>query len=282
MALVSSLALYEYYGLARSKGIRAQVGVGLVFGLSINCVFFFNTLQYFILKLSSAFGLAVPLPTMLQVLLILMLVILPLVLLLELFRNIGSAITNVATTLFGVCYVSLFLGSFIGLRELFVPGDFPFYQYFDVRGVAVPDEIAKTVYAWGGYTVSAVLGSIWVCDTAAYFAGRAFGKHRMFERVSPNKTWEGAIAGLVFAVVAFVMARQLFLPYLSLTSALVCGAIIGLFGQLGDMVESLLKRDAGVKDSSSFIPGHGGVLDRFDSLILVAPIIFFYFDFIIF
>jgi phosphatidate cytidylyltransferase len=282
MALVSALALYEYYGLARSKGIRPQVGVGLVFGLSINCVFFFNTLQYFILKLSSAFGLAVPLPTMLQVLLILMLVILPLVLLLELFRNIGSAITNVATTLFGVCYVSLFLGSFIGLRELFVPGDFPFYRYFDVQGVAVPDEIAKTVYSWGGYTVSAVLASIWVCDTAAYFAGRAFGKRKMFERVSPNKTWEGAITGLVFAVITFVMAQQLLLPYLSLTSALICGAIIGLFGQLGDMVESLLKRDAGLKDSSAFIPGHGGVLDRFDSLILVAPIIFFYFDFVIF
>ncbi len=282
IALVSALALYEYYGLVRAKGIRPQVVIGLLFGLTINCVFFFDTLQYFVLKLCSVFGLAVPLPTMLQVLLISMLLVFPLVLLLELFRDVGSAITNVATTLFGVCYVSLFLGSFIGLRELFVPGDFPFYRYFDVQGLAVPDEIAKIVYDWGGYTTIAVFASIWICDTAAYFAGRAFGKRRIFERVSPNKTWEGAVVGLVFAVATFVVVGQLLLPYLSITSALICGTIIGLFGQLGDMVESLLKRDAGVKDSSAFIPGHGGVLDRFDSLIFVAPLIFFYFDFVVF
>ena len=81
---------------------------------------------------------------------------------------------------------------------------------------------------------------------------------------------------------AFVAAREFALPYMTMTSAIVCGSIVGVFGQLGDMVESLLKRDAGVKDSSGLIPGHGGVMDRFDSLILVSPVIFLYLDFIVF
>jgi phosphatidate cytidylyltransferase len=121
-----------------------------------------------------------------------------------------------------------------------------------------------------------------VCDSAAYFVGRAFGRHTLFERVSPKKTWEGAIAGFFFAVGAFLLARFLVLPYLSVSDALICGTIVGLFGQIGDLAESLLKRDAGVKDSSQLIPGHGGVLDRFDSIMFVAPLIFLYLDFVVF
>jgi phosphatidate cytidylyltransferase len=130
--------------------------------------------------------------------------------------------------------------------------------------------------------VIALFASIWLCDSAAYFAGRALGRTKLFERVSPKKTWEGAAAGFVFAIGAFLLARVLVLPYLTVTSAVVCGAIVGVFGQVGDLAESLLKRDAGVKDSSALIPGHGGVLDRFDSLLFVSPLVFLYLDFIVF
>jgi phosphatidate cytidylyltransferase len=200
----------------------------------------------------------------------------------ELFRNRGSALMNLAATLFGVLYVSLSLGAVIGLRELFIPADFPVAQFFDVYGASVPADVEATVYRWGGMTVMAVFASIWICDSAAYFAGRAMGKHKLFVRVSPNKTWEGAIAGCAAGVLAFVAARALVLPYMGVAQALVCGAIVGVFGQLGDLAESLLKRDAGVKDSSALIPGHGGVLDRFDSLLFVAPLVFVYLDFIVF
>ncbi len=279
--LIASLALHEFYRLARAKGMAPQVGTGIVFGLCVTLTFFHSRLQMLLLTLLHAHGMSVPLPSMSQALLILSLVFLPLLLLVELFRNKPGAIGNIAATFAGVGYVSLFFGSLIGLRELFVPGDFPISAYFPVYGPDVPQGVVDTVYRWGGLTVLAVFVAIWVCDSAAYFVGRAWGRHKLFPRVSPNKSWEGAIAGFVAAVLVFLAARSL-LPYLTLVSALVCGTIIGVFGQLGDLVESLLKRDAGVKDSSALIPGHGGVLDRFDSLLFVAPLIFVYLDFVVF
>ena len=109
----------------------------------------------------------------------------------------------------------------------------------------------------------------------------AFGKHKLFERVSPGKTWEGSVFGFVFAVVTMVIAQQTVLAYLALHHAVVLGVFVGVFGQIGDLVESRFKRDAGVKDSSTIIPGHGGVYDRFDSLVFLAPIAYLYIDFVV-
>ncbi len=282
LAIVAMLALHEFYVLARAKGALPQVGLGMVFGFLVTLVFIHDRLSRLALGVLQAWGISVAWPTMAQLFLILFLLFVPLLLLVELFRNKGSALLNLSTTLLGVGYVTLGLGSFVGIRELFIPADFPVYLHFQVPGSAVPDDVAATVYRWGGYTVISIFASIWLCDSAAYFAGRAFGRHKLFPRVSPNKTWEGAVAGVVFAVAGFVAARALVLPYLALHSAVVCGLIVGIFGQLGDLAESLLKRDAGVKDSSSLIPGHGGVLDRFDSLMFVAPLVFFYLDFVVF
>ena len=137
------------------------------------------------------------------------------------------------------------------------------------------------LYTEAGYLIISIFASIWVCDSAAYFIGSALGKHKLFPRVSPKKSWEGAIAGFIFAVVTLIAARELLLDILSLTDAVIIGILIGIFGQLGDLVESLLKRDAGVKDSSSIIPGHGGIFDRFDSILFTVPIVYLYFYFFI-
>jgi phosphatidate cytidylyltransferase len=127
--------------------------------------------------------------------------------------------------------------------------------------------------AHAGAWLLLVLLCVFAVDTFAYFGGRAFGRHKLFERVSPKKTIEGFLVGLVSCVLtAWLLARFAFdLPQIT---ALVVGLVVGLLGPAGDLVESRLKRDAGVKDSSNLLPGHGGILDRFDSWILTMPILY--------
>ena len=122
-------------------------------------------------------------------------------------------------------------------------------------------------------------------DTGAFFIGRARGKHKLAPAISPAKTWEGAIGGLVSAILAaIVIAMVLKLISVELGAPfafrywqiMILGFLVGLFAQLGDLVESLLKRKMGVKESGNLLPGHGGVLDRFDSLIFVGPVVYYY------
>lgn len=170
----------------------------------------------------------------------------------ELFRNKGSALLNLGMTILGIMYISFFTASLVEIREFY------------------------TDYGNGGKLIVTLLASIWICDSAAFFIGISFGKHRLFERVSPKKSWEGAIAGFLFALITLFVSKYIFALFLTTTDAIVIGIIVGVIGQLGDLIESLLKRDAEVKDSSSLIPGHGGVFDRFDSLIAVAPVVYVY------
>ena len=115
-------------------------------------------------------------------------------------------------------------------------------------------------------------------DTAAYFIGKAFGKHKLAPQISPGKTWEGAIAGIIGGIIiallfAFSSPWQLPLDYLE---AILLGAVVSVFGQLGDLVESLLKRNFGVKDSGFLMPGHGGILDRLDSVLFAGAAVYGY------
>jgi len=118
--------------------------------------------------------------------------------------------------------------------------------------------------------------AVWAMDTAAYAAGRGFGRHALAPVLSPKKTWEGAAAGFA-AAIAVCLAFQKFKLSESVTpiQAVMIGVIIGSMGQLSDLAESMVKRDAGAKDSGSLLPGHGGVFDRFDSYILCAPAVYY-------
>lgn len=179
-------------------------------------------------------------------LLYLMLPLLWLVFVLELHRKKAQPFTNIAFTLLGVAYVAV---PFSLLHQL---------AYLNED------------YSW--QPILGLLLLIWAADTGAYIIGKNFGKHKLLERVSPGKTWEGWVGGAVLAVVvAYVLA--LFLQDLEMYQWIGIAILVAVFGVLGDLVESLLKRSLGVKDSGTLLPGHGGILDRFDSLLLAIPFI---------
>ena len=169
----------------------------------------------------------------------------------EMGRNKLNPTRNMGITILGIMYVPVLLGSVIALRNL--------------------DTIYSTYF-----TVSMVV-AIWICDSVAFIFGMKWGQKKIFPRVSPNKSWVGSLAGLVSTfVVYYGLHVQGILPDLTLLDVAVFSIITGFFGQAGDFAESLLKRDAGVKDSGKLLLGHGGVLDRFDSIIFASPLTYAY------
>ena len=136
--------------------------------------------------------------------------------------------------------------------------------------------VAQTYHAT---TFLGVIILVWSTDTFAYLTGKKIGKHKLFERVSPNKTIEGFIGGMIFTLVtAWVLS--IYFTQLSTTKWIGLSLVVSIFGCIGDLVESLFKRSANIKDSGSLIPGHGGILDRFDSLIFASPFVYFYLNLI--
>jgi len=172
----------------------------------------------------------------------------------ELFTSIGSPSENIGSFLFAIFYIGFFLSFLIKIRELY--SGLPYN------------------YSYGGYVIIALFATIWVCDSAAFFIGTRFGKHKLYPKISPNKSIEGFIAGLIFAVLTMVLAKFILLDFIDWRKIILIGASVGIIGQLGDLIESMFKRDAKIKDSSSIIPGHGGILDRFDSLIFLSPVVY--------
>jgi phosphatidate cytidylyltransferase len=147
--------------------------------------------------------------------------------------------------------------------------------------------IVKISFGTNDYNPKIILGLfvlIWTNDTFAYLVGKSIGKHKLFERVSPKKTIEGFVGGMIFAAFAGFLISKFYIqpnPAFSSKSILIwtiIALIVSIFGTIGDLIESKFKRIAGVKDSGSIMPGHGGILDRLDSVIFVAPIIFLFYQ----
>ena len=127
----------------------------------------------------------------------------------------------------------------------------------------------------GAHLILLVFGLLWVNDIFAYLTGSLLGKHKLFPRISPGKSIEGSLGGMVFTVIAVVLLCR-YASWISVPAAVGMAVIAVVFGTLGDLCESMLKRQAGVKDSGRLIPGHGGILDRFDSVMFSVPFIFVY------
>jgi len=173
----------------------------------------------------------------------------------ELFREKKAPFINIAVTLLGIIYIAapFSLLNFIGFRE-----NIYIFHYQIILGIFI---------------------LIWSYDTGAYLVGMNFGKHKLFPRVSPKKTWEGAIGGWI---VSMAIAWILFITFdtLRLTDWFIVASIIAIFGSMGDFIESMLKRSYDLKDSGHILPGHGGILDRFDTIFVALPVIFIYLYFV--
>lgn len=175
----------------------------------------------------------------------------------ELYNDYKSPISNIGMIMLGLIYIVL---PFSILNFLFYPElNFGF---------------PTNVLLIGFFIV------IWGNDTFAYLSGMAFGKHKLFERISPKKTWEGTIGGAIFGVIVAIVF-SVFFKELNVFQWIGYALTIIIFGTFGDLFESLIKRTLGLKDSGTIMPGHGGILDRFDSVLLAAPFAYIYIVFVL-
>ena len=233
----------EFYKLARETGLSPQRWMGLAVGVLLFALNFIVFRQFSRSVTDEAGG------AVLYLLLYIGL-LLPTLFVCELFRRSATPLANLGATLLGVLYVAVPLSLL-----LYVP-------------VLAGDGV------WRPETVLCYIFIIWANDVFAYLVGMSFGRHRLCERLSPKKSWEGFFGGLAGAV-----ATGLAAAYALDANYWVWGGlalVASLSGVAGDLVESMFKREAGVKDSGQVIPGHGGVLDRFDALLLSAPYVFLY------
>jgi phosphatidate cytidylyltransferase len=234
---------YEYYLLIRSTGIRPQMVTGMITGFT---VYVLSTLIAAGRLPSDCFLILIPFWAI--------------ILIIELYRKQEKPIDSLAHTFFSVLFTA-------------VPFSMLPFTAFSRNGL-------DSILPHGSiqFSPGIVLGFfilLWAYDTGAYLLGTTFGKHRLMERISPKKSWEGFFGGLVIAS-AIACFLSGWLGILDTRGWVIIAVIVSIAGTYGDLVESMLKRSLGVKDSGNIMPGHGGFLDRFDSMILSFPLVYLY------
>lgn len=230
VAALSFLGLWEFYGLAKAKGLHPLAWWGLAGGMILVA---FLSLRW---------------PTLLALLVLWFLLIMSRMV----FRDeVKESINRIGITIMGVLYIPFLFGHMLLMRS-----DYDFTGY-------------KLLFF--------SMALVWLCDTGAYFAGMMLGKHPLAPHISPKKSIEGLAGGLIVTVVAAVLIQKWWLWEISIIDSLIMAVGAAVLGTLGDLVESLFKRDARVKDAGNLLPGHGGILDRFDSMLFVIPFVYWYF-----
>jgi phosphatidate cytidylyltransferase len=236
IALMVFFGSRELYGMLEANGLRPSSIAGMLCALALVFYAWFREGVY--LNQVLAFSLL-------------------LLMVLELrHRTVELAATHIGTTILALLYVGWLGSHFVLLREL--------------------PRLAGMDYGLGADFVYLVVVYTWGSDTGAYVVGRSIGRTPLLARVSPKKSREGAIGGLVFAAIGGYIAHLTFASdFLGPITSVILGVMVAAVGQCGDMVESLLKRDLAFKDSAAILPGHGGVLDRFDSLFFTVPVTYY-------
>ncbi|MGI8567251.1 MAG: phosphatidate cytidylyltransferase [Pyrinomonadaceae bacterium] len=229
-------ALYEFWHLARLREAKPDVVVGYAGAAAMFVAFYFNQLELLLLALL-AFIIAALAAEMLR------------------GAPFDKMILSTGATVLGVLYVVMLGGHLIAVRT----------------GFQSPSQPLLSTHLLSFFFL-VLMGS----DTGAYYTGRAFGRHKLAPTVSPGKTWEGAVGGMLASLLMAALAHYWFFPELRLPAALALAAVMNILGVAGDLTESALKRGAGAKDAANILPGHGGLLDRLDSLLFNAPLIYYF------
>ena len=234
--------LTEFYSMFQKTGKYPQKNSGIALGVIV------FTLMFFLAK-----GFDVNLiPQLNQMVMILAIVS---IVIYEMYRKKPNPFENIALTLLGVIYIALPLSLLwlISFRE--------------------------NLYTYNPHLILGFFIIIWTYDTMAYLSGMMFGKRKLFERISPKKSWEGAIGGFIFSI-AMAIGLSYFYAELTALQWAIFAILVSVLGTFGDLAESLLKRSVDIKDSGTILPGHGGILDRFDALFLAIPVVYLYLQFV--
>ncbi len=246
VAFISILALLEYYRMCEQIDLKCYKIVGILSSLCISLIFFLTKGDFDASFLSFGYF---------QILLVIVLVTVGTIAVIFVKdRDLKEIFLSLVSTIFGIFYVSFLFNHLILIREI------PFY---------------------GKNYVFILFFCVWALDVFAYIFGLFFGKRKLSSRISPKKSIEGSLAGFFAAIVFCLVFNKIFNTNFGFKHSVIIGAIIGIFGQIGDLFESLIKRSANQKDSGKILPGHGGILDRFDSIIFTAPLFFYYVKFFV-
>lgn len=230
--LIALLGLHEFYRLHQLETLSPSTISGWIAGLMIFILPALHAMGF--IPATSLSFMALPVAG---------------IFLIELYRNKPQAFQNIAITLLGIIYVVVPLAL---MHTLLFP--------------------EQTLESYNPWRLISVLMLIWVYDSFAYLSGVSFGKHRLFERISPKKSWEGAVGGAMFTFLAAWLMNQ-YTQWMIHPQWHWIALVIIVFGTYGDLIESMMKRSLAVKDSGSLLPGHGGILDRFDALFFTIPIL---------
>ena len=246
--VITILGLWEFYGLIRQGTCHPQKYFGTIAGAILYLAIALTCLAPWSQKTSEHIWLSfipfvIPIPLFFLSFII------------EIYRKKPNPLVNIAMTTLGFFYIAL-----------------PFSLLIFFNRPDVLHFLGMPVILVGYFAFT------WIYDTTAYLYGKQFGKHKFFERISPKKTWEGTIAGAVVTLIA-AFGLHFLVPDLPLSDWLALACMVVFFGTQGDLVESLFKRSLNVKDSGTILPGHGGILDRFDTMLISAPFVFLYFFF---
>ena len=249
LLFITVVGVWEFYGLARAKGSEPQRGMGVLMSIVLFFAGFVPSLYiYNVIDKSELLVDGLLLLMLCAILLVITFVI-------EVFRNRKTPIYNIATTIMGTLYVALPMATL-----MIIP--------------AILNEVIYCSNTWIPWVFLFYLLLVWGNDVFAYLVGVTMGKHRMCERLSPKKSWEGFAGGIAGSVAVGAIAAAVLGGSYGVWIGL--AVVVALSSVVGDLIESMFKRDAGVKDSGSIMPGHGGILDRFDALIISAPFALIY------